>query len=502
MSYIPQVHMYGRSTLESLFECLGFFNSGHSKISLKAFGSNVSKGIEVAQILKEEFGLKILKSELGTFRYRGIALPMIEIPLTMGKSSPIDHPNGEERSSIDPSFGRTNFIGFSTYHLMFSWYLEKYGTLEVKVPSYKSNKRGHQTALTIKKEGNDFRYSINTRMNSQLYPALMKAGIIWPSNWQEIAYKLSKHDDVILGLDTNIFYNCSITTHLFPAVSVIEQKPYAHTPNWLLLIVPGTVMYELEEAANIRNDKGFLHAHGRAAFRALQEILELSENIDIPGVSLLISGETDPIFDLRGDISGIRKDMRKMYQESKYGKDQKRKLRKSSSGDMTIRTQFKKFLRQVDFHKGTHFLTSDKSNAALAMAEGLNPLYVGPPIISGSVISPQRLVDEDSKNDLVMNTPLGSTLYEFAVTFGEIIVKCGPKEATLSCDGRGASLDSWLHKQLRIDNVTLGRLINKYDGRFNAKKAEKSWNSLTRGYENIDWLNTSGDAFVEELNQD
>ena len=43
---------------------------------------------------------------------------------------------------------------------------------------------------------------------------------------------------------------------------------------------------------------------------------------------------------------------------------------KLSTGDMIIRDQFKQFLRQIDFHKGMYFLTSDKSNAALAQTEG------------------------------------------------------------------------------------------------------------------------------------
>jgi hypothetical protein len=74
---------------------------------------------------------------------------------------------------------------------------------------------------------------------------------------------------------------------------IIESKKFVHTPNWVLLVVPATVMYELEEAANIRFENGNLKYEGRMAFRALQEIIELTNNIDIPGVSLLIIGEAD-----------------------------------------------------------------------------------------------------------------------------------------------------------------------------------------------------------------
>mgnify|MGYP001799487259 CR=1 FL=1 len=498
---IPEIHLYGTKTLETLFDCLSLFNAGHPKILLKAYGANINKGTEIAQIMKEEFGFRILQSSLSSFRFEGVPIPVIEIPLSIPSKTQLDHPNEEPRSQIDPDYGKSGFVSYASYQLLFSWLIQQHGNLEIRVPSRsRSGERNFEKIVTVQPKSHSWNCQIAStsdfkRHSESLTKAFQRAGLVWPTNWMDIAKRLSQHDDVIIGLDTNTFYNCAITQHILPAISIVEQKPYTHTPNWLLFVVPSTVMYELEEAANKRNDKGFLLRNGRAAFRGLQEILELSENIDIPGVSLLISGETDPILDARADISGIRKDLIRMYNNMNHGRTNSFMERKSASGDMAIRNQFKNFLRQIDFHKGTYFLTSDKSNAALAMAEGLRPIYITPPTRLGQLVEPIQLRDDEGKSILDMQVPIGNVLYEMAVTFGEIMLKCGPIEVSISCDGRGAAMDHWLHKRLLIDRNSMEFLLKNYKGRFNIKKAAQQWKRFVSDFENIDWLSETKENF-------
>lgn len=328
--------------------------------------------------------------------------------------------------------------------------------------------------------------------------ALSRCGLFLPEKWCEIGEKLSKYDDIILGLDTNILYHCSMSRHLLPIVSLIEPREFVHTPNWLLLIVPSTVMYELEEAVNIR-DKGFLVYKGRMGFRALQEVMELSENINIPGVSLLIHGETNPVLDMKNNIFAIRKDIGK-YVRDLNGNQFGQNFKKSSGGDMAIRYQFKKFLSQIDFHKGTFFLTADKSCSALAQAEGLCPIYIPYSHLFADNPRPFSITECYEKGiegtgELTFSAPLGSILYELAVSFGEIIISCGDQSPSIECDRRGDDIGRWVHKQLRISKDDLGILLRNYSGRFNLDKACRLFKKITKKFENVEWLTEMGGAF-------
>jgi len=162
------------------------------------------------------------------------------------------------------------------------------------------------------------------------------------------------------------------------------------------------VVHELEQLANTRNDKGSLTRQGRIGFRALQEILELNRSADLTGISLMIVGAANPVFDARVELKGLREDFSRvrhlinstqkaaMSPASDEGDENtngtaarqhnsRGSKRSSSSCDMMIRAQYKEFLRQIDFHKGAFFLTADKSNAAMARAEGLQAIYYKQP---------------------------------------------------------------------------------------------------------------------------
>src|SRR2546427_5686742 len=45
--------------------------------------------------------------------------------------------------------------------------------------------------------------------------------------------------------------------HLLDEFHRIQVRPYKESINWILLVIPGVVMKELENAANMRREAGF-----------------------------------------------------------------------------------------------------------------------------------------------------------------------------------------------------------------------------------------------------
>jgi len=514
----PIIDVCGKRTIEYVFECISIYNNNHDKIRLRAYGSNINKGVEIAQILKDRIGALICQSLLDSIILNDVKIPYIEIPIQFPDKNKIkrDHPN--HREEIDTRFQK-GFVNYSTYHLLLDWYFNQSRQIEIKDDK---NKR----LLTIFLKDGEVAYrkgdfdsykkpdcDILNKINSALY----RCGIVMPYKWQDIAHKLSHHDDVILGVDTNILYNCTISEHLLPAVTFIESTAFIHTPNWILLAIPATVMYELEEAANIRSRNGNLTYQGRMAFRALQEIIELTSNIDIPGVSLLIIGEADATVDTKTSLKKINENIYNLGItvdgiKDILHRDSPEKLNKhcsfkgipapkNSSGDMTIRNQFKKFLRQIDFHKGTYFLTADKSNSALAMAEGLNPILISQGFIknNGTILEINKLKDMDKNStiELKMNIPIGNIIYEMAVSFGSIHVSYKDKTITLNSDKSGKELGRWLHKQLIIKKEDLETLMDGYNGECHLKLCVEFWKRLIEKFEDIKCMPDMQDVFYK-----
>lgn len=500
------IDITGSNTLEYVFECLARVNAGNEKVILKAYGGHLAKGVEVARILQQkEVGITLRKCGINALGIDGIDVPFIEIPFE-AINTRLDKKDSNDIGELDPDFGNVNYINYSTYHLLFDWYLSQSGKLKILT---RDQEQKPIPLLDIREENGTRKYrayrveGLNPKEDidkDEVNDALYRSGLLMPGKWKDIGNRLSEYDDIILGLDTNILYRCTITRHLLPAVSLIEPKEFLHTPNWILLVVPSTVMYELEEAANIRNQGLLLHK-GRKAFRALQEIMELTENIDIPGISLLVHGETNPVLDTRNTLFGIRKDLQRFTGESKGRFTYSPKpLKKSSGGDMAIRYQFKKFLNQIDFHKGTFFLTADKSCSALAQAEGLRPIYIPysnectkKDVPFDPIRIPEKM--EKSGKQLNMNVPLGNIIYELAVSFGEIIISCGSQSPSIECDRKGEDIGRWVHKQLRISKDELKTLLKSYSGRFNLAKVENLNKSIIDRFENIEWLTEMCGAF-------
>jgi len=164
---------------------------------------------------------------------------------------------------------------------------------------------------------------------------------------------------------------------------------------------------------------------------------------------------------------------------------------------MIIRDQFKNFLKQINFHKGTYFLTADKSNAALARAEGLHPIYFWPgecyyqenyyskirgPKIERNEKEATSFLEEykisECESPVKFKVPIGKLIYEMAVEFGTIDVGDENRSIRISCDIFGRSLDNWFYRRLQIKRQDFETLLSKYKGKFELQTVSSLWNTL------------------------
>jgi cold shock CspA family protein len=231
---------------------------------------------------------------------------------------------------------------------------------------------------------------------------------------------------------------------------------------------------------------------GRLGYRALQEILELENNLDLPGVSLIIAGEANPVLDTRVELQGLRSDFFYMRDKEKKQEAIMRvsRMPRMSSGDTIIRDQFKQFLRQLNFHKGAYFLTADKSNAALAKAEGLHSIYYKRPSLiqyfpryeeEELELKPPEIPVGPGER-ITIDVPLGKLIYELAVQFGSIKICWDGGEIRVKCDMKGESLDHWVFRELFIEKEDLQKLLENYEdtGKFLLSRIISVWNRLRR----------------------
>jgi len=499
----PIVDVCGKRIMDYVIECLSKFNQGTEECIIRAVGKNISEGVEVSQILiTGKFGIEREDHHISLHEIqieKDGPYSCIEIPL-MCKNSVINNNKWE--------YVEYPYVEYPIYHLLLNALLCQKDKLDIytwkdcKIMSIKYMKWDFQCNIDEALVDDDKKFN-------RLIEAFSRCGLLLSPSWKKIAEELTTSDDVIIGVDTCILYDTILTEQILSILSLIGSKGYFHTPNWLLIVIPSGVMHEVEQSANTRNDKGFLTHSGRMGFRALQEILELNQAKDLSGISLFIVGEANPVLDTRVEIRGLRKDLAKSFMEAfRQIKQMDEKKEKEdnidedddkvqrpmilSSGDMLIRDQFKHFLREIDFHKGIYFLTSDKSNAALAQAEGLHTIYCKKPYIKKTdvkkSIKPQTInISNGSQGDkIILGVPLGKLIYELAVGFGTIkVVWDNEIEIEIGCDGKGESLDYWLYKKLRINNHDLQKLLNNYNkvGKFPLDKVKKIWDDLNKEVE-------------------
>jgi len=285
-----------------------------------------------------------------------------------------------------------------------------------------------------------------------LNSSLLSAGIVEPIGLSAIARRLAEYEDIIVGIDTNVLYACILGEHLLDEFSRIHPRPYRESVNWILLVIPGVVMKELENSANMRKGNRLSHA-GRRGYRALQEITTLKRTEGFQGLSVLVVGATNPE-QLHLSPDGLT----------------------ILNADSMIRDQFKAFLRGIDFRKGIFFLTLDKTNASLAAAEGLTAIRIQ---------HPRRL----RKGDELSMAPeesilIGRLVYELAIEFGSIRVAWEDR-GTHYIDLEGAwpwkSMEHWEASELLCSELDPGfhKALSRYvDGSFDARRFLKEWEKL------------------------
>ncbi len=282
--------------------------------------------------------------------------------------------------------------------------------------------------------------------------ALLRAGMLEPVGLTAVARRLAEYEDIVLGVDTNLLYAAVLGEHLLEEFHRIHARPYKETVNWILVVIPGVVMKELENAANQKKGGHLTHA-GRMGYRALQEITALKRTEAFQGMSVLVVGQTNPE-QLRLSPDGLT----------------------ILNADSMIRDQFKTFLRGIEFRKGIFFLTMDKTNASMAAAEGLNALRIQ---------HPRRLRKGDEveipKEEAVL---LARVVYELAVEFGKVRVAWndgGAHHLDLEGEWTWKAMEHWEDFQLLCSDTDRGfaKALSRYvGGRFDAHRVLKEWEAL------------------------
>ncbi len=282
--------------------------------------------------------------------------------------------------------------------------------------------------------------------------ALLRAGMVEPVGLTSVARRLAEYEDIVLGVDTNLLYSCIFGEHLLEEFHRIHARPYKETVNWILLVIPGVVMKELENAANQKKGGHLTHA-GRMGYRALQEITSLKRTEAFQGMSVLVVGETNPP-QLRLSADGLT----------------------ILNADSMIRDQFKAFLRGIEFRKGIFFLTMDKTNASMAAAEGLSALRIQHPrrLRKGDEVSLPR-------EETVL---LARVLYELAVEFGKIRIAWndgGAHHLDLEGSWTWKSMEHWEAFQLLCSDQDRGfdKAMSRYiGGRFDLRRILEQWQEI------------------------
>jgi len=471
-SVIPVVDVCGKRTLDYVIECLTKFSRKATQLTIRAIDGSISKATIVAQILVDKFSCRLMSTNVEFVELNQTKAFCLEIGLSFEPKS--------QQSEIADYQSSEEFIEFPIYHLLFDALLHNNGSLLISIP-------GGPPIVSVEEAKWNFRckpagQAAAKDLAKRITAAYYRSGLLLSPYWERVGRELSRYDDVILGVDTNILLQAVLSEQLLTSIFMIDPRGYVHTPNWVLVVIPNAVIHELEQLANSRNDKGFLREGGRIGFRALQEILELNNSVDLSGVSLMIVGEADPVLDTRVELRGLREDFAIRRQQDlavargKVGSkteqaeamqeehDATAISRKTSSGDLIIRAQFRQFLRQIDFHKGIFFITADKSNAALARAEGLHSIYYRSPHYqeANRYQEPPSIQCNSSLGPIVLSVPIGRLIYELTVQFGNVRVDWKSGNVTIGCDSVGESLDHWMGKELRFTNEMLQKLLNLY----------------------------------------
>ena len=289
-------------------------------------------------------------------------------------------------------------------------------------------------------------------LKSCVQSALMRMGLCKDEKFfANFARKVCNDDDVIIAVDTNIFYKAQVTAALLDSFVGVARSDYLDLPNWITLITSAVSMGEIENRANTKKGEEELKGtsdlistrYHRGACRGLQEFIEIGSCVDLEGVSILEIGDIPPEFDL-----------------SKLS---------NTTRDATIRKQIKEFSNTISFHKGTYFLTMDRICAMFAQAEGLYALYVP----RNDIKEEYNLTNLDRTGDIHCVSEL---VYELGIEFPLKIV-CHSRFEGLSfvikTDWQGKSLMEWENRHLEFQIGADKMAIREIERRLKEAKREK-----------------------------
>jgi len=273
-------------------------------------------------------------------------------------------------------------------------------------------------------------------LKSYVESALMRIGILQSEEYNKLARDMCQYDDVIVAVDTNMFYKAQVTTPLLDAFVGIARSDYLDTPNWITIVASTVSIGEIENTAARRNGKNKQSENRdtlswrkrREACRALQEFMEIGSCVDLEGVSILLTGEIPSEFDF------------------------------SSEGEQTVRDEsirytIKNFLKNIGFYKGTYFLTLDKICEMFAKAEGLHAFYLPRESLNPEV--PYKLTSMDNSKDIHNVSEL---VYELGVEFPlelKLVSECEKDDLNslhfiIEVDWAEKSLENWGNRRVQL----------------------------------------------------
>jgi hypothetical protein len=251
---------------------------------------------------------------------------------------------------------------------------------------------------------------------SRITDTFLRAGITSHPNLDDVMRRLRDHDDVIIGIDSNVLWDCLFTSYL---LEEIYAEPF---PNWILIAVPRLVMAETENAANSKIDGGnhprvgWPSYKGRVGHRALQEAMMIRQaDPNRPGLAMMSVG------DVNGGTGAVNRDNWRI--------------------DALIRNQFQGFLDDINFHKGTFFLSQDRVNVMMSGTEGSQGLYL------------QKPGFETLRTGSTSLTGLTRLVFELCLQFGEVTLEGEERKLSMEVFWPGKQVSDWRDSRLNISEI-------------------------------------------------
>lgn len=454
MKNIGEIRIKNRSLAHYLLSLLSFGFEGVNEIHLKSYGSLIGKATDIANLLASKLLVDTFQIDVKNY-VEEVELPSLnrEKGQCHASASTISlkflHPVAPLIESVTPSTSSTgppssqiNIFDLELLLALFSKCGVSILQLSIESIDYegkitpfdlelaKLNLASHELVLgedvinpsraspsvaTLPK-GDKIRVETERRVKkltnicSASTDALIRAGVLRP-NLENYKVHLARWDDVILGLDTNLFYQCAPTAYLLDSLMKIPSGDFIDTPDWMTLVVSKVSVAEIEYRAH-RSPTSW---DRRESLRAIQEIMLLNRSKDLEGISVFLVGSVPPEIDFT-------------------------KPETTTMRDFLIREHFRTFLKQLDFYKGSYFATADFDNATIAEAEGLVSLYLKKPVLC-------EVQSEMPAGEITVS----EVLYELAVAFEPLIIKGDGLKLILQSNWEGKTLEHWENLELRVE---------------------------------------------------